>query len=80
LTGEFELFGIDQPVTAKYTARLMNPDSVKPGHGADARGFAVFSDGTGTELECSYSLTWSTWRGQGVCADNQSNTYRIVFD
>ncbi len=80
LTGEFELFGIDQSVPAKYAAWLMNPDSIKPGHGADAKGFAVFSDGTGTELECSYSLTRSTGRGQGVCADNQNNTYRIVFD
>lgn len=80
LTGDFELFGISELTKAKYNVRLMNPDSVNPAPGTDARGFAVLSDGTGTELECSYSLTRSTGRGQGMCADNQRNTYRIIFD
>jgi len=30
LTGEFELFGLTESVIAKYNARLINPDSVKP--------------------------------------------------
>jgi beta-barrel assembly-enhancing protease len=80
LTGEFELFGMSDVVTTKYKPRLTNPDSIKPGPGSDTKGFATFSDGTGTELECSYSLTRATGRGQGMCADNQSNTYRIIFD
>ncbi|HEY2921337.1 MAG TPA: hypothetical protein VGK77_20320 [Candidatus Binatia bacterium] len=38
------------------------------------------SDGAGMQMECAYSLTKDTGRGQGMCADNQSNNYRIVFD
>jgi beta-barrel assembly-enhancing protease len=80
LTGDFELFGVNESLPAKYNARLIKPDSVKPLPSADAKGFAIFSDGAGTELECSYSLIRSTGRGQGICVDNQHNTYNIVFD
>lgn len=80
LTGDFELFGIDEKLAAKYSARLIKPDSVKPTLGNDAKGFAAFSDGIGAEIECSYFLNRSTGRGQGMCADNEKNTYRIVFD
>ena len=80
LTGDFQSFAINESIGAKYSAQLIKPDSIRPQLGADAKGFAVFSDETGTKLECSYTFTKSTGRGQGVCADNQSNTYQIVFD
>jgi hypothetical protein len=80
LTGDFELFGLADSIKAKYNAALINPDGLKPSVGADAKGFAAFSDGSGTQLECVYALTRSTGRGEGTCADNQRNTYRIVFD
>jgi hypothetical protein len=71
LTGEFELFALDELVSAKYTARLIDPDAVKATASADVKGFAVFSDGTGIELECTYALRRSTVRGHGMCADNK---------
>lgn len=80
LTGDFELFDLGQPIKAKYQARLVNPDNVKPISGADAKGLAVLSDNAGTELECAYSFARATGRGEGTCADNQRNMYRLVFD
>lgn len=80
LTGDYKLFEITESIEAKYSASLIKPDAEKLTLGADAKGFAVFSDGTGFDLECAYSLTKATGRGQGTCADNQRNTYRIVFD
>src|SRR5438093_8461919 len=71
LTGDFQSFAINESIGAKYSAQLIKPDSIRPQLGADAKGFAVFSDETGTKLECSYTFTKSTGRGQGVCADNQ---------
>jgi hypothetical protein len=44
------------------------------------KGFAALSDGAGMQIECAYSLTKETGRGQGMCADNLGKTYRIVFD
>ncbi len=58
----------------------MKPDTVKPVTGADAKGFAVFSDGVGSEMEGSYSISKATGRGQGICIDNGNNTYRLVFE
>src|SRR5258706_14006842 len=49
---------------------IIKPDSIKPQLGADAKGFAVLSDGSGTELECSYTFANSTVRGRGIFADN----------
>jgi beta-barrel assembly-enhancing protease len=80
LTGDFELIGLEESIKAKYQPRLINPDTIKPSAGTDSKGFAALSDGAGTQLECVYSLTKSTGRGQGSCADNQRNVYRIVFD
>lgn len=80
LTGDFELFELDKPIQAKYSAKLVNPDNVKPISRADAKGFAALSDNSGTELECVYSFARATGRGEGTCADNQRNTYRLVFD
>jgi PDZ domain len=80
LTGDFELFGIADSIKAKYKPALVNPDNLKLSIGADAKGFAALNDGSGTQLECVYSLTKATGRGEGTCADNQRNTYRIVFD
>jgi Zn-dependent protease with chaperone function len=80
LTGDFELFELGQSVKAKYNASLVNPDNVKPIAGADAKGFAALSDNGGTQLECAYSFSRSTGRGEGTCADNRRNTYRLVFD
>jgi Peptidase family M48 len=80
LTGDFELFGLADSVKAKYNPALINPDSLKPSVGADSIGFAALTDGSGTQLECIYSLKRATGRGEGSCADNQRNTYRIVFD
>jgi hypothetical protein len=80
LTGQVETFGINDSIATKYSARLIEPDSVKPGAGSDAKGFAYFSDTAGLEMECAFSLTRSTGRGRGICVDNQSNTYQIVFD
>jgi hypothetical protein len=80
LIGDFELFSITESITAKYKPSLINPDRLKPTAGSDAKGFAVLSDGSGTQLECAYSLIRTMGRGEGVCADNQRNEYRIVFD
>jgi hypothetical protein len=80
LTGDFDLIPITESIQAKYKPALIKLDSLKPVSGADAKGFAALSDGTGMQLECAYSLTKATGRGEGVCADNQRNTYRIVFD
>jgi beta-barrel assembly-enhancing protease len=80
LTGDFELFDMDESISAKYTARLIKPDVVKPAAGANVKAFAVFSDDIGTEMECSYSFNKTSRRGQGICVDNQNNTYQIVFD
>jgi hypothetical protein len=80
LTGDFQTFAINESIGAKYSTHLIKPDTIKPQLGADAKGFAVFSDGTGTDLECSYTFAKATGRGQGVCADNHSNTYEIIFD
>lgn len=80
LTGDFELFGISESVRAKYKPALVNPDNLKIPRGSDVKGFAALSDGVGTELECVYSLNNATTRGEGTCADNQNNTYRIIFD
>jgi hypothetical protein len=55
-------------------------DGLRAVAGADAKGFAALSDGAGMQMECAYSLTKNTGRGQGLCADNQGNSYRIVFD
>jgi len=79
LTGDLELLALGESVT-KCNANLINSDSVKPSAGADAKGFAVFSDGSGNQLECAYSFSRSTGRDDGTCADNQRNTYRLVFD
>ncbi|HXG51504.1 MAG TPA: M48 family metalloprotease [candidate division Zixibacteria bacterium] len=80
LMGDFELFGLRQSISEKYKARLINPDAVGLPAGADAKGFAFFSDGAGIEMECAYAVARSTGRGEGMCADNQNNTYRIIFD
>jgi hypothetical protein len=80
LTGQFETFGINDSIATKYNARLIEPDTVKPGSGGDAKGFAFFSDTAGWDMECAFSLTRATGRGRGICADNQSNTYQIVFE
>ena len=80
LSGDYQIFGINESIAAKYTTHLINPDNVKPQIGADAKGFAALSNGTGTELECSYTFIKATGHGEGTCADNQRNTYRLVFD
>jgi hypothetical protein len=80
LSGDYQIFAINESIAEKYATHLINPDSVKPQIGADARGFAALSSGTGTELECSFTFIKATGRGEGACADNQRNTYRLVFD
>jgi hypothetical protein len=80
LTGVFETFGLNDSITKKYSARLLEPDSVKPEANSDAKGFAYFSDKAGWDMECAFSLTRATGRGRGICADNQRNTYQIVLD
>jgi len=80
LTGTFELFGLEESIKAKSGATLINHDSVKPVAGAETKAFAVLSDGSGTQLECAYSFSRSRGRGEGTCADNQRNTYKIIFD
>jgi hypothetical protein len=66
--------------SSKYKPALIKLDGLKPTPGADTKGFAVLTDNAGMQMECAYSLTKDTGRGQGVCADNQGNTYRIMFD
>jgi S1-C subfamily serine protease len=78
LTGNHVLFELGESISAKYTAKLLKPDTLKPFSGADAKGFAALSD-VDLEIECVYGLTRSTGRGDGTCADNQGNTYRISF-
>ena len=80
MTGDFDLVPISESIQAKYKPALIKLDGLKPLSGADVKGFASLSDGSGVQLECAYSLTKATGRGEGVCADNQRNTYRIVFD
>ena len=80
LSGDYQLFGINESIAGKYTTHLINPDNGKPQIGADVKGFAALSNGTGTELECSYTFIKATGHGEGTCADNQRNTYRLVFD
>jgi hypothetical protein len=80
LSGTFESFPVSESIRARFKPVLVNPDGLKISRGTDLKGFAVLSDGTGTELECVYSLNNATGRGEGTCADNQRNTYRIVFD
>lgn len=71
LTGEFELFTLGESIKGKHKRSPINPDSMKPSPGADAKGFAALSDGAGSQLECVYSLIRATGRGEGTCADNQ---------
>jgi predicted Zn-dependent protease len=78
VTGDFELFGLTESIDAKYKPRLIKPDNLKPFTGADAKGFATFADAE-LRIECAYALIRSTGRGEGACADNQGNIYRIVF-
>lgn len=80
LTGNFELFRASESVQAKYKFTFVTPASLNANIDGDATGFAALSDGSGTRLECLYMLTTATGRGEGVCGDNQKNTYRIVFD
>jgi hypothetical protein len=80
VTGNYELFGLSDSIKEKYSPRLINADSVKPRGSADAKGFAALSDNSGTDLECAYTFNRSTRRGEGTCADNQRNTYTLVFD
>ena len=80
LTGDYQIFAMNESIAAKYAAHLINPDEVKPQIGADAKGFVALSDGTGTELECSFAFSKATGRGEGTCGDNLRNTYRLVFD
>ena len=80
LTGDFELLGAIELIKEKYEPRLIrNPDSLKSPRGANTKGFAALSDGTGTELS-AYMINKAAGRGDGTCADNQHNTYRIVCD
>jgi hypothetical protein len=79
LIGDFELFSLTDSIKSKQPS-LINPDTLKVSPNADAKGFAGLSDETGMQLECIYSLTQSNGRGAGTCADNQRNSYRIVFD
>jgi len=79
--GNFESFAASESISAKYKPVLLtNPDSLKISPGVNVKGFAALSDGVGTDLECAYALNSATKRGEGTCADNQRNTYRIVFD
>jgi hypothetical protein len=80
LTGNFELLPLSESIKVKFKPALVNPDVLKPPAGADVNGFAALSDGSGTQLECVYSLNNATGRGEGTCEDNQRNTYRLVFD
>jgi len=72
LTGEYEMFGLSESIKAKYKPNLINPDSLKPFVGADAKGFATFSD-TAVRLECVYAIAKSGRQREGLCVDNQSN-------
>ena len=78
LTGNYALFELSESISAKYSAKLIKPDTLKLFSGADTKGFAALSD-VDLEIECVYGLTRSTGRGDGTCADNQGNTYRIAF-
>ncbi len=81
LTGEYEMFEPTDQIRAKYEPRILkNPDNLKAPRGADAKGFAALSDGRSTEIECAYMISKTTGRGEGFCADNESNVYRLVFD
>jgi hypothetical protein len=80
LTGEFELFGLTDSFRPKHAPSLINPETLKISRNADIKGFAALSDDIGMQLECVYSLTRSNGRGEGICADNQRNTYRIVLE
>ena len=82
LTGDFELLPVTESIQAKYKPTLIKLDGLKPVAGADSKGFAKLSDGAGMQLECAYSLALArtSGRGEGLCGDNQRNTYRIVFD
>jgi hypothetical protein len=80
LVGNFESFPVSESIQAKYKPALIKPDNLKIPRGADVKGFAALSDGVGTDIECVFLLNSSTTRGEGTCADNQRNTYRIVFD
>ena len=72
LSGDYQIFGINESIAPRYTTHLINPDDVKPQIGADAKGFAALSDGTGIELECSFTfqsqLVAGTVRAQTISA------------
>jgi Zn-dependent protease with chaperone function len=80
LTGDFELLPVTESIQAKYKPALIKLDGLKPVAGSDMKGFAALSDSAGIQMECAYSLAKGTGRGQGICGDNQGNTYRIMFD
>jgi hypothetical protein len=65
-------------ISAKHTAKLLKPDTIKPFVGADAKGFATLSD-RGLALECAFSLSRATGKGEGTCADNDGNVYQLEF-
>lgn len=77
--GDFQLFELSDSVSAKYQASLIKPDTLKPPAGTDMKGFAALSDDSTLKLECAYAIAKSSGRGEGTCADNERNTYRIVF-
>jgi beta-barrel assembly-enhancing protease len=77
--GTFELFELNESVGAKYRARLLKPETLKPFAGADSRGFAAFSD-AGLQLECAFALIKASARGAGTCQDNMGNGYQMVLE
>jgi hypothetical protein len=79
LNGEYRTIGAGQIFTGQVKARLIDPDKLANFPNSSLRGFASFTGGDGTIMECVYAVTNANGSGQGSCLDNRGNQYELSF-
>lgn len=79
LEGEFKLLPLQASFKGIVSPRLLDPDKFLPPKNAAQRGFATYSNQTGTVMECAFSVSDSGRIDQGRCLDNRGNEYRISY-
>jgi hypothetical protein len=75
--GEFKLLPLHENFKGLFSSRLLDPDRFMPSRNAIQKGFAMYTDQNGTNMECAFSMSGAGRIDQGRCLDNWGNEYRV---
>ncbi len=77
--GKFKMLTLQQSFKGIVSARLIDPDKFVPLANSTQKGFATYTDQSGSKMECSFSMSDTGAIEQGRCLDGWGNEYQITY-